>query len=66
MIDVTKPLSRGLLSEKVDLSTHCVDFKFERLLNFYFHCGGLGHEQAVFVFDKLNGYRANLRAFQPR
>ncbi|KAI8010623.1 hypothetical protein LOK49_LG06G00852 [Camellia lanceoleosa] len=48
-IDVTKPLPRGFQLRRNDLVTSivfekCMDYKYERLSDFYYDCGKIGHE----------------------
>ena len=43
MVDISKPLYRGRHVSLEDGKTHWVSFKYERLLNLYYWCGCLTH-----------------------
>ncbi|XP_019160472.1 PREDICTED: uncharacterized protein LOC109157046 [Ipomoea nil] len=48
-IPVLKPLKRGMKLLKRDKMTCCVKFKYERLHNFCFFCGMLGHPHRYYL-----------------
>nr|GLL42008.1 uncharacterized protein LOC109167867 [Ipomoea trifida] len=49
LIDVTKPLKKHMKLKRDDGAWSVVDFRFERLLTFYFLCGIIGHGDKVCI-----------------
>ncbi|KAI8013328.1 hypothetical protein LOK49_LG05G02142 [Camellia lanceoleosa] len=70
-LDISKPLPRGFFLQQTDSlhavsSNHWISFKFEKLSNFCFDCGRIGHERKACKFVareevRQSGYGPNLR-----
>lgn len=51
-LDITKPLSLGYYMEREGLETLFLTFKYERLGNFCYACGRLGHGDENCIYPK--------------
>ena len=58
LIDISKPLHHGKrIRLGIDPSIYWVDFKYERLLEFIFICGGVGRAQKDCFDEKAIDYK---------